>query len=55
MTLDKDTVEASIRVFETIGFPAIVACWHMLRTDKKLEDNTKALQDLKTYIQERHQ
>ncbi len=53
MTLDKETVEYGIRVFETIGFPAVVACWHMFRSDKRLEDNTRALQDLKEYIQEK--
>ena len=41
------------RVFETIGFPAIVACWHMARTDRRLDENTSAINNLKTYLQEK--
>lgn len=40
------TVDNIVRVLQTVGFPAAVALWFMFRTDRKLEDLTKAVTDL---------
>lgn len=43
MTLDSETIEAGITVFKQVGFPAVVACWFMFRTDKRLDRLTEAV------------
>lgn len=35
-------VDAAIRILETVGFPTAVALWFMFRTDRKIEEQTKA-------------
>lgn len=40
------TADNVVRVLQTVGFPAAVALWFMFRTDRKLEENTRALVDL---------
>lgn len=46
MTFDQNTVDNGVKVLQTVGFPAAVALWFMFRTDRKLEENTKAVVDL---------
>lgn len=46
MNLDEKTVDYGIRVLEAVGVPTAVAFWLMFRTDRKLEENTKAVVDL---------
>lgn len=36
----------------TIGFPAVVCLWFMLRTEKLISENTKALLALKDMIEQ---
>ncbi len=35
-------VDAAIRILQTVGFPTAVALWFMFRTDRKIEEQTKA-------------
>ncbi len=46
MTLDSQTVEGGISIFKQVGFPAIVACWFMFRTDARLDKLTEAVNAL---------
>lgn len=46
MTLDEKTIDYAIRVIQTVGFPSFVAGWLLFKTDRKIEDVTKALTDL---------
>lgn len=46
MNLDAQTVDAAISVFKQVGFPAVVACWFMFRTDARLDKLTEAVNSL---------
>lgn len=46
MTIDKETATLLIDTLHRVGFPIVVACWYMWRTDKRLEKQTAVLQRL---------
>lgn len=46
MNLDQALVDNGIKVLQTVGFPSAVAIWFMWRSDRKIEENTKAIVDL---------
>ncbi len=35
-----DSLDYTVRLLQTVGFPAFVALWFMFRTDKRLDDLT---------------
>ena len=38
--------EAFVEIVKQVGFPVVVACWFMFRTDKRLESLTEAVNKL---------
>lgn len=44
--MDDKFIDNVIRILQTVGFPVAVAVWFMFRTDKRIEDNSKAQNDL---------
>ena len=37
------TAQAAIEIVKQVGFPVVVACWFMFRTDRRLEALTSAI------------
>lgn len=48
--INKTTAEAAIAVVQQVGFPVVVACWFMFRTDKFLNTLAKRVGELKEEI-----
>lgn len=46
MEMDSSIVDNGVKVLQTVGFPSAVAMWFMLKTDRKLEENTRAMIEL---------
>lgn len=46
MNAEQSAFDYAVKVLQTVGFPAAVALWFMFRSDRKIEENTKALVDL---------
>ena len=40
------STEQIIELIKVVGFPGGIALWFMFRTDRKLDENSKALNDL---------
>ena len=38
--------QAAVEIVKQVGFPVVVACWFMFRTDKRLETLTEAVNKL---------
>lgn len=41
--MEETTIKGAIEVLKQVGFPIFVASWFMLRTDKRLEALTRAV------------
>lgn len=48
--METSLLEAGIALIKQVGFPAVVALWFMFRTDRYIDENTKALKDLREEI-----
>lgn len=44
--------ESIVKVLAQVGFPAFVALWLLVKTDRELSGHTKALNELTTAIRE---
>lgn len=43
MGIQMSTADAAIEIIKQVGFPVVVACWFMFRTDKRLDALTEAI------------
>ena len=48
--MDHKVADFGIQLIQTVGFPIVVACWLLFKTDKRLEQQTEALNELNTNI-----
>lgn len=49
--MNGEIVDIIIKLISQLGFPIFVAVWLLVKTDKLLSENTKALKDLKEVLQ----
>ena len=43
MNAELSGFQAAVEIVKQVGFPVVVACWFMFRTDKRLEALTDAI------------
>ena len=44
--MEKSLIDAVAQLIRDLGFPIVVACWFMFRTDKRIEKMAKTLNEI---------